>query len=122
MKIQYSYLYFLYKEFFWQIPSQLSFFLFLKFLKINNYVIYYQLKRSYIKRAVAFPGEHVKIENGKVYINGKELEESYLNDDVVTESRHFNDFIVPDGYIFAMGDNRTKIQFLHVHLEMQQLF
>lgn len=73
--------------------------------------VYYSLeitKRSYIKRAVAFPGEHVKIENGKVYINGKELEESYLNDDVVTESRHFNDFIVPDGYIFAMGDNRTK--------------
>ncbi len=73
--------------------------------------VYYSLeitKRSYIKRAIAFPGEHVKIENGKVYINGKELEESYLNDDVVTESRHFNDFIVPDGYIFAMGDNRTK--------------
>ena len=27
-------------------------------------------KRSYIKRVIALPGEHVKIENGKVYING----------------------------------------------------
>jgi len=30
-------------------------------------------KRSYIKRVIALPGEHVKIENGKVYINGNEL-------------------------------------------------
>lgn len=73
--------------------------------------LYYSLevtKKSYIKRAIAFPGEHVKIENGKVYINGEELEENYLQDDVVTNSEHFTDFIVPEGYIFAMGDNRTK--------------
>lgn len=73
--------------------------------------VYYNLeltKRSYIKRAIAFPGEHVKIENGKVYINGKEFDEEYLADDVVTNSSIFNDFIVPEGYIFAMGDNRTK--------------
>ncbi len=73
--------------------------------------LYYSLevtKRSYIKRAIAFPGEHVKIENGKVYINGEEFKEDYLQEDVVTESEYFNDFIVPEGYIFAMGDNRTK--------------
>ncbi len=26
----------------------------------------------------------------------------------MTESAVFNDFIVPQGYIFAMGDNRTR--------------
>ena len=41
-------------------------------------------KRSYIKRVIALPGEHVKIENGKVYINGNELEEKYLQAGVVT--------------------------------------
>ena len=73
--------------------------------------VYYCLeitKKSYIKRVIALPGEHVKIENSKVYINGKELEEDYLNDDVVTETEIFYDFIVPEGYIFAMGDNRAK--------------
>ena len=45
---------------------------------------------------------------GKVYLNGKELEEEYLSDDVVTKSDVFNDFIVPEGHFFAMGDNRTK--------------
>lgn len=73
--------------------------------------VYYCLeitKKSFIKRVIALPGEHVKIENGKVYINGNELEEDYLKDDVVTETEGFYDFIVPEGYIFAMGDNRSK--------------
>ena len=50
----------------------------------------------------------IKIENNKVYVNGEVLEEEYLSSDVVTESDVFYDFIVPEGYIFAMGDNRTK--------------
>jgi signal peptidase I len=65
-------------------------------------------KTSYIKRVIALPGEHVEIKNGSVYINGEELEEEYLSDDVVTYSEVFTDFIVPEGYLFCMGDNRTK--------------
>lgn len=73
--------------------------------------VYYSLeitKRSYIKRVIALEGDHVKIEENKVYVNGVLLEENYLSNDVVTISNVFNDFIVPEGYIFAMGDNRTK--------------
>lgn len=76
-----------------------------------NRFVYYNLeltKKSYIKRVIALPGEHVKIENNTVYINGKILEEDYLEPDVVTGSEVFHDFIVPEGYFFAMGDNRTK--------------
>ena len=65
--------------------------------------VYYSLeitKRSYIKRLIALEGDHVKIENGKVYVNGEELKEEYLQPDVVTESEVFYDF-------FAMGDNRA---------------
>ncbi len=78
---------------------------------IFNKFVYHVLeltKRSYIKRVIGLPGDHVKIENGSVYINGELLEEEYLQPDVVTESEIFNDFIVPEGYVFAMGDNRTK--------------
>lgn len=63
-------------------------------------------KKSFIKRVIALPGEHVKIENNAIYINGEKLEEDYLREDVKTESDKFNDFIVPEGYIFAVGDNR----------------
>ena len=73
--------------------------------------VYYNLeitKKSYIKRVIAVEGDHVKIENNTVYVNGEVLEENYLQPDVITESDGFYDFIVPEGYFFAMGDNRTK--------------
>lgn len=65
-------------------------------------------KMSYIKRVVALPGEHVQIMDGKVYINGEELKEDYLQENVVTEAKsiYLTDFIVPEGYVFAIGDNR----------------
>lgn len=77
------------------------------FQKFMYYVIE-KTKTSYIKRVVAVEGNHVEIKDNKIYINGNELEEEYLSDDVVTESQVFTDFIVPEGYIFAVGDNRTK--------------
>lgn len=66
-------------------------------------------KRSYIKRTIALPGEHVKITEGKVYINGEILEEPYLQAGVITDviGEGFDDFVVPENYIFAMGDNRN---------------
>ena len=72
-------------------------------------------KKSYIKRVIALPGEHVQIKNGKVYINEKELDEPYLQDGIVTDvigveatgGTPFDDFIVPENCVFAMGDNRN---------------
>lgn len=78
---------------------------------IINKFVYYSLevtKKSYIKRVIAVSGDHVKIENNTVYVNGVVQKEEYLQPDVVTESEVFYDFIVPEGYIFAMGDNRQK--------------
>ena len=79
------------------------------FSKFKHYVLEIG-KTSYIKRVIALPGEHVKIEDGRVYINGEKLEESYLQNGVLTEPTGglFTDLIVPDGYIFAMGDNRSQ--------------
>lgn len=77
---------------------------------IFNKFRYYVLeigKKSYIKRVIGLPGEHVKIENGKVYINDVELEENYLPENVETrEAGPYSDLIVPEGCVFAMGDNR----------------
>lgn len=66
-------------------------------------------KRSYIKRVIALPGDHVEIKDGKVYINSEQIEEPYLQDGVVTDVTGvgFSDFIVPENYVFAMGDNRN---------------
>ena len=65
-------------------------------------------KTSYIKRVIALPGEHLEIKNNKVYINGEELKEEYLADDVITDSTEgaYIDLVVPEGTVFVMGDNR----------------
>ena len=71
-------------------------------------------KKSYIKRVIALPGEHVEIKKGSVYINGKKLQEDYLTAGVVTDmiqgtrdEGFFTDFIVPENCVYALGDNRT---------------
>lgn len=75
--------------------------------------VYYGLewgKTTFIKRVIGLPGEHIEIKNNKVYINGEEYNEDYLDASVVTTpcDGAFTDFIVPEGYIFAMGDNRPQ--------------
>lgn len=66
-------------------------------------------KRSYIKRVIALPGEHVEIKDNCVYINGEKIEEPYLQPGVVTDVTGvgFSDFVVPENTVFAMGDNRN---------------
>ena len=70
------------------------------------YYILESSKTSYIKRVIGVEGDHIKIEEGKVYLNGKELEEPYLRDGIETESSLFTDITVPEGCVFVMGDNR----------------
>ena len=79
-----------------------------EFNNIFEKFIYYVIentKTSYIKRVIAVEGDHVEIKDNTVFVNGVELEEEYLSDEVITESQVFTNFIVPEGYIFAMGDN-----------------
>ena len=75
--------------------------------------VYYVLeisKTSYIKRVIALPGEHVEIKDGKVYLNGEEFKEEYLQPGVVTDlsKGELSDFVVPENCVFAMGDNRSQ--------------
>jgi len=79
---------------------------------INNFT-YYVLemnKTSYIKRVIATAGEHIKIEDGKVYINGELYKEDYLPEGTKTTdgSGFFLDLVVPEGTVFVMGDNREN--------------
>ena len=77
------------------------------FSKFSYYVLEIN-KTSFIKRVIGLPGEHVKIENGNVYINDEELQEDYLPEDVFTGALDgvYTDITVPPNCVFAMGDNR----------------
>ena len=67
-------------------------------------------KISYIKRVIGLPGDHILIENGKVYINGELFEEDYLQSGVVTDNGkgYCTELTVPEKTVFVMGDNRTQ--------------
>ena len=68
--------------------------------------------KDFIKRIIGIPGNSVSLKDGKVYLNGKLLDESkYLNSSVKTYGGSFlkeNDSVtVPQGYFFVLGDNRS---------------
>lgn len=66
-------------------------------------------KEDFVKRIIGLPGETIKVHNGVVYINGKPLEESYITPDRAPIGE-FNSYIIPDGNVFVMGDNRNNSQ------------
>lgn len=59
----------------------------------------------YIKRIIGMPGETLTVHDGQVLIDGKALDEPYLN--VVTEGE-FGPYEIPEGSYFMMGDNRNN--------------
>lgn len=75
--------------------------------KFFYYVLEFD-KISYIKRVIGTKGDHIKIADGKVYLNDKRLKEDYLEEDIKTEGGVYSDIIVPDGHVFVMGDNRLQ--------------
>jgi signal peptidase I len=61
--------------------------------------------KDLIKRVIGLPGETIESRNGHVYVDGKRLDESYLDDGIRTDNLPRQE--IPDGYVFVMGDNRT---------------
>lgn len=62
-------------------------------------------KKTLVKRVIGLPGEHLVIRDNIVYINGKLLDEKYL-EGVYTEGNL--NVLVKDDSIFVMGDNREQ--------------
>lgn len=65
-------------------------------------------KLCYIKRIIAVGGDKIQIKNGNVYVNDELLIEDYLPTGTTTKGVYYNNIIVPEGYVYVMGDNRDE--------------
>ncbi len=69
----------------------------------------YAEKTYYIKRIIGMPGETVYIdEEGKIYIDGEVLEESYGKEVITDPGRAYEEITLGEDEYFVMGDNRNN--------------
>lgn len=64
---------------------------------------------DYIKRVIGLPGESIRLEGGKFFINNVPLVENYeYNKPVFGESfmHEGDEVVIPEGQYFLLGDNR----------------
>jgi signal peptidase I len=61
---------------------------------------------SYIKRVVAVPGDHLRIDRGQVYVNNRALSEPYVPKEY-RDSKSLDTIVVPPGEYFVLGDHRS---------------
>jgi signal peptidase I len=91
------------------------------------------IQQNYVKRVMGVPGDHIKVIDKALYVNGKALQEPYVQHvfpglepyrdnfpappsgpvypRAVEMLEHHvvnNELVVPPGYYFAMGDNRDN--------------
>jgi signal peptidase I len=62
--------------------------------------------KSYIKRVIGMPGDTIRIERGRVYVNGKRLSESYVPYEFVDKTS-YPDITVPPHSYYVLGDHRS---------------
>jgi signal peptidase I len=79
----------------------------------DTVVFHYDENKSYIKRVIGLPGDRVRIEAGKVFVNGQPLDEDYVPvefRDAISwpAGGEARDEVVPPEMYFVLGDHRSQ--------------
>lgn len=64
---------------------------------------------DFVKRIIGLPGETIRVSHGVVYINDQPLKEPFITPDRAPIAE-YQPFIIPEGHLFVMGDNRNNSQ------------
>lgn len=68
------------------------------------------LNEPLIKRVIAIGGDSLKIDfvTGEVEVNGRVIDEPYIMEETHNRGDFNAPVIIPEGYVFVMGDNRNN--------------
>ena len=75
-------------------------------IKRGDIIVFFseELNEVLIKRAIGLPGDHIKIHDGIINVNGEDIKEDYVKNN----ESYDGDFNVPDNKFFFLGDNRSS--------------
>ncbi len=62
--------------------------------------------KSFIKRVIGLAGDHIQIDGGRVFVNGKAIAEEYVPR-AYEDERSYAEVIVPPDSYFVLGDHRS---------------
>lgn len=62
----------------------------------------------YIKRVIGEPGDVVELRDGDVFVNGVQIDERYVQGVLTRPLSGEETWVVDDGRVFVMGDNREN--------------
>jgi signal peptidase I len=65
-------------------------------------------KNNLIKRVIGVEGDIINIENGYIYVNGKQQNENYVRSLTNPGTKFDYPIEVPEGKVFVLGDNREN--------------
>lgn len=71
----------------------------------------YQSNQAFIKRVIGLPGQTVEVKQGRVWIDGRALNEPYI---AAPPTYTMAPIAVAPGMVFVMGDNRNNSNDSHV--------
>jgi signal peptidase I len=63
-------------------------------------------RKSFIKRVIGLPGDRVRIAYGRLYLNGKLMDEPYVPVQF-EDTRSYPETLVPADTYFVLGDHRS---------------
>jgi signal peptidase I len=63
-------------------------------------------EKSYIKRVIALPGDELRVDHGRVFVNGKPIREVYVPPEY-RDTRSIAEMTLPPNEYWVMGDHRS---------------